>query len=167
MGHCRFSDVRVNEHPLFDGSIGKLRGLMEHDDSVDLHHWFEKKNRYTTMEAISRFEGHALAVEPRVFGTPLERRMFLEGLLPHIPLRYQMQWLHEVLVRGAWRSGRLGLRWVQQRVQVRRQIELKYEEMKHTGLLPFMRDGQKRDYAPRLSGTEAPKRFRALDSQSS
>jgi len=59
-GKCRFSDVIVNEHPLVDGSVGKLKGLMEHLDSPDLHHWWDKQNRYTTMRAIENARGDSL-----------------------------------------------------------------------------------------------------------
>ncbi|TET73481.1 MAG: glycosyltransferase family 2 protein [Candidatus Aminicenantes bacterium] len=35
-GNCRFSDVLVNEHPIVDGPVGKLKGILEHFDSPNL-----------------------------------------------------------------------------------------------------------------------------------
>lgn len=135
-GKCRFSDVIVNEHPLIDGSVGKLKGIMEHLDSPDLHHWWDKQNRYTTMLAVQKARGDALSVAPKLFGNPLERRMFFINLFFSIPLRYQLQLLHEVLLRGAWRSGRTGLAWARLRVEARRMRELKTREISITGRIP-------------------------------
>jgi len=38
-----FSDVIVNEHPLIDGKVGRLKGIIEHYDSPDLNHWWTNK----------------------------------------------------------------------------------------------------------------------------
>ncbi|MCR4307967.1 MAG: glycosyltransferase family 2 protein [Candidatus Berkelbacteria bacterium] len=132
-GKCRFSDVIVNERQLIDGDVGRVEGLMEHFDSPDLHHWWDKQNRYTTMLAIQKVKGQQLSVEPKLFGTALERRMFFIKMFFRIPFRYQLQWVHEVLIRGAWRDGRTGLAWARLRVQSRRMRELKAIEMEITG----------------------------------
>ncbi|MBK7314428.1 MAG: hypothetical protein IPI80_12055 [Burkholderiales bacterium] len=87
-GTCRFTDVSVNEHPLVEGRMSHSTGYLEHHDSPDLDHWLTKQNRYTTAEAISQFEGKALALPPRFFGTALERRMWLKRNFWKIPGRY-------------------------------------------------------------------------------
>ncbi len=149
-GKCRFSDVIVNEHPLIDGSVGKLKGIMEHLDSPDLHHWWEKQNRYTTMLAIQKSHGDVLSATPRLFGTPLERRMFFIKSFFLIPFRYQFQWLHEALVRGAWRSGKAGLIWARLRVEARRMRELKTREIAITGRIPVIPKAPHGTYDPRI-----------------
>lgn len=128
-GHCRFSDVLVNEHPIVEGRIGHLAGDMEHHDSPDLHHWFDKQNRYTTAEAKSRFENRNLAAAPRIFGTALERRMWLKRAYRKIPFRHMLMFLYCLLWLGAWRSGRPGLIWSRLRANVFRMREDKLYEM--------------------------------------
>jgi hypothetical protein len=149
-GKCRFSDVIVNEHPLINGPVGKLNGIMEHLDSPDLHHWWEKQNRYTTMLAVQKACGDALSAAPNLFGNALERRMFFIKLFFFIPFRYQLQWMHEVFFRGAWRSGRTGLTWARMRVEARRMRELKSREIAITGRIPEIPRAPHGDYDARI-----------------
>ena len=149
-GKCRFSDVIVNEHPLVDGSVGKLKGIMEHLDSPDLHHWWDKQNRYTTMLAVQKARGDGLSATPNLFGNSLERRMFFIKIFFAIPLRYQLQWFYEVFVRGAWLSGKAGLIWARLRVESRRMRELKFREIAVTGRIPEIPKAPHGDYDPRI-----------------
>ena len=153
-GRCRFSDVLVNEHPLIDGTVGRLSGLIEHHDSLDLHHWFEKQNRYSTMEAIMMVRGDKLAAEPRPFGNPLQRRMWLKRVFFRLPFRYQIQFVHDYLGRGAWRDGRLGLTWARLRVTVWRMRELKASEMRRTGRIPDLPRAAAGPFDPRVVASD-------------
>lgn len=149
-GSCRFSNALVNEHPLINGSVGKLRGIMSHLDSPDLHHWWEKQNRYTTMRAIEIVKKNDLSAKPNLFGTVLERRIFFIKIFYFVPFRYQLQWLHEMICRGAWRSGRHGAVWVEQRITVRKLCELKIKEMRFSGRVPKLPKTSVGDFDPRL-----------------
>ena len=149
-GSCRFSDVIVNEHPKIDGTVGKLESILEHHDSRDLHHWWDKQNLYTTMRAIEYARGLELSAEPKLFGTSLERRMFFIKTFFRIPFRFQFQWLYELFVRGAWRSGRVGFTWAKLRVEIRRMCELKEREMRHTGRIPEIPKAPCGDYDLRI-----------------
>jgi len=137
-GKCRFSDVLVNEHPLVEGSVGKLKGIMEHLDSRDLHHWIEKQNTYTTMLAIQKMSGDKLSAASKLFGNTLERRMFFVRYFFFLPGRYWAQMCFEFFVRGAWRDSLLGWRWAKLRVEVRRYRELKIKEIKITHRFPIL-----------------------------
>ena len=129
-GKCKFSNVLVNEHPIVDGKVGFLKGKMEHYDSKDLHHWQEKQNKYTTMEAITIFENRNLAANPNPFGNPLERRMFFKQLSLKFPFKYTILLCYNLFVNGAWKDGKTGWYWAILRNHVHRMIELKYIEMK-------------------------------------
>lgn len=142
-GFCRFSDVIVNEHPLVEGSINKLKGILEHLDSNDLEHWLEKQNRYTTAEAIIAYQRSPLADTPNFFGTPLQRRMWLKRYFFRLPGRYFFFFLHCWLWQGAWRSGWVGYAWARLRSDVMRLVEYKRREMEGTGRVPV-----KRHYGP-------------------
>lgn len=132
-GRCRFSDVLVNEHPIVQGKIIFVPGDMEHHDSPDLHHWFDKQNRYSSAEALSAYHGARLSAQPRLLGSTLERRMWLKRLLTRLPLRSPLIFLYCYFGQGAWRAGRVGLIWASLRVSVYRMRALKLYEMRRLG----------------------------------
>ena len=143
-GSCRFTDVAVNEHPLVDGQVVRVDGMLEHLDSPDLHHWVEKQNRYTSVEAETLFRGGPLAATPRLFGSRLEQRMWFKKNFTRIPFRYWMTYLWNLFQVKAWRSGRVGFAWARLRVWARRMKEDKIREMQTTGKvipLPAARTG--------------------------
>jgi len=156
---CSFSKVIVNEHLQVEGKTGVLTSFIEHYDSRDLHHWWDKQNRYTTMLAIQKVTGQKLSATPKLFGSSLERRMFFIKLFFRIPFRYQLQWLHEVLVKGVWRDGSRGLAWANLRIQARRMRELKAKEMKITGRIPEMPKAPNGDYDPRILASSLQKKI--------
>jgi glycosyltransferase involved in cell wall biosynthesis len=136
-GNCRFTDVDVNEHPLVNGITTCARGYLEHHDSPDLDHWLVKQNRYTTTEAINQSEGGLLAVPPRFFGSPLERRMWLKRYFWKFPCRYPILFFYHYVVLGAWKAGRVGMIWAHLRVEVYRLWEYKCYEIKRLGRGPI------------------------------
>ena len=135
-GSVRFSDVKANEHAHCDGPEGELSAEIMHLDSPDLDHWVTKQNRYTTAEAASQFEGRALALPPRLFGSALERRMWLKRHFWKMPGRYLILFLYHLLVLGAWKAGRVGWIWARLRTEVYRLWEYKRYEMDRLGRVP-------------------------------
>lgn len=132
-GRCQFTDVIVNEHPVIDGAVGDISGELEHHDSPNLHHWFDKQNRYTTAEAIAQFQRHRLADAPRLFGTRLQRRMWLKQHFWKLPGRFTVLHLYLVFCTGAWRAGKVGLIWARLRTELYRSQQFKYYEMTQSG----------------------------------
>ena len=98
-----------------------------------MHRRYEKQNHYSTLEAINRFEGTAFAARPSLWGSALQRRMFLKKVFYRVPFRYQIQWLCELFGQGAILDGRAGLTWAALRVGQRRAVEIKLKEMQWTG----------------------------------
>ena len=142
-GRCRFTDIAVNEHPIVEGSILHVAGELGHHDSPDLDHWLEKQNRYTTAEAIIAYQGSALADDPRLFGSSLQRTMWLKRNFDRVPGRYTLLFLYYWLIKGTWRAGWVGYAWARLRADVMRLIEYKRREMALVGRLPV-----KRRYGP-------------------
>lgn len=132
-GTCRFSEVLVNEQPLVNGRIRLVSGELEHHDSPDLHHWYEKQNRYTTAEAIMSYRGSKLSAEPRFFGKSIERRMWFKRNFFRLPGFFTSLYFYNYLVLGACRAGRAGHIWARLRVEVYRAWEYKLREMQMTG----------------------------------
>jgi len=146
----QFPDVIVNEHLHVSGAVGRLAGFIEHFDSPDLHRWYEKQNRYTTMEAIMQVNGACFAAKPKLFGTSLQRRMFFKKYFYHVPFRYQIQWLYEAIGRRALLDGSIGLNWVRLRIQVQRTIELKVRQMRLTGKIAEIPKAPSGNFDPRI-----------------
>jgi len=51
-----FAEKDVHEHLVVKGSIGKLNSDLEHYTDPDIHHYFEKFNRYTSLAAEELFK---------------------------------------------------------------------------------------------------------------
>lgn len=128
-GRCRFSDVLVNEHPIVQGTVVQVAGELEHHDSPNLHHWYEKQNRYSTAEATGAFRRDGLSAEPALFGTALQRRMWLKANYRKLPFRYLLIFLYCLFGLGAWRAGRVGVIWARLRSDVYRMRDYKLIEM--------------------------------------
>ncbi len=132
-GKGRFSDAIVNERPIVDGTTGKISGELEHHDSPNLHHWFDKQNRYITAEAVTQFRGLSMAAEPRLLGTAIERRMWVKKNFSRLPGCYIAIYLYHLFWLGAWRAGRVGWIWAGLRTQLYRALALKTWEMQKAG----------------------------------
>ncbi|AWB33028.1 glycosyltransferase family 2 protein [Orrella marina] len=128
-GSCNFSGVDVNEHLLVQGKIAIAGGIIEHRDSPNLDHWIRKQNKYTTAEAKSQYEQKSLSVEPKLFGSALERRMWIKRNFWKVPGRYKLLFLYHYLYLGTWRAGRVGWIWSHLRTEVYRTWEYKKYEM--------------------------------------
>jgi len=132
-GKASFKGVSVNEHAHVDGVTRELKNEIEHHDSPNLDHWLNKQNKYTTAEALSAFEGRALAATPRLLGNSLERRMWLKRHFQKMPLRYTTMFLYHYIVLGASRAGWVGYAWSRLRCDVYRLWEYKLREMRMSG----------------------------------
>jgi len=138
-GKCRFTDVAVNEHPIISGKVVRLQGEIDHHDSPDLEHWLEKQNRYTTEEAVIAYRGLEMAVTPALFGSSLQRRVWLKKYFHRLPFRYSLFFIYNLIVVGAWKAGWIGWTWARLRSDVMKFIDLKRREMQITGRVPVKR----------------------------
>lgn len=138
-GACRFSDVAVNEHPIVEGVIRSVRGDLEHLDSPDLDHWIEKQNRYSTAEAVSFFTHQKLSAEPKLFGSVMQRRMWLKRFLRRRSFGHWFVFLYIYFWRGNWRAGRVGHAAASLAAINWRIMWYKLQEMQLTGRTPAKR----------------------------
>lgn len=150
-GLCRFSDVAVNEHPIVEGKVDCVSGELEHFDSPDLDHWFEKQNRYSTAEAISGSVTGMTTAKPRLFGSTFERRMWLKRALRHIPMHHHILFFYYYLWKGTWKSGRVGYISARLWSDVWRIRAYKRYEIELTGRRPI-----KRIYGPGEADARVP-----------
>lgn len=141
-GFCEFTNVTVNEHPIVKGKVIRVEGWIEHHDSPDLDHWFEKQNRYSTSEAESKANGVHLGVAPKLFGTWLERRMWVKRNFDNIPFRFFGVFLYLYFFKGLWRAGWVGYAWSRLRAQVYMMRFFKLRELRLLGRNEYARRGK-------------------------
>jgi glycosyltransferase involved in cell wall biosynthesis len=153
-GCCRFSDVLVNEHPIVQGYTSLLKGDLEHHDSPNLHHWFEKQNNYTTAEALAAWRDDPLSARPRLLGGPLERRMWLKRLSQRFPFAPALMFVYCLVLQGAWRAGATGWIWSQLRAEVLRWRQYKGREFEITGITYQPQPGRLGPPDPRVPQVE-------------
>lgn len=158
-GTCTFSNVLVNEHPIIEGQIGTLKGIMEHYDSRDLHHWIEKQNKYTSFLAIQNNQNIKLSAIPKLFGNKLERRMFFIRVFFKLPCRYFIQLIYELFILGAIIDGYHGIKYVKARIMVRKWRELKIKEIKITNRLPYIPRNNNKQFDTRIINSELQKQI--------
>lgn len=135
-GRCKFSNVSVNEHPIIDGDVIFINGIMEHLDSPNLHHWIQKQNSYSSSEAIASYLKPELSTKPKFFGNSLQRRMWIKNNFYKIPGRYLILFVYFLLFRGLWKAGKVGYHSAKLWTDVYRWKELKTFEMNITGKTP-------------------------------
>jgi glycosyltransferase involved in cell wall biosynthesis len=106
----QMSDVEVHEHVLVEGTVGRLRHPVLHDNAASLFRWIAKHNEYSEWEARVYLEGHGGEVRPRLLGgTQAERRRWLKRRLARMPGFPVATFLYHYVLRGGFLDGRPGL----------------------------------------------------------
>lgn len=105
-------DVEVHEHPVVRGRTRRLRARMIHRDFDNLFHYIERHNIYSDWEArlaSSYRRGKRMGeLQPRLFGSPLERRRFLKDWFRVIPGKPFIFFFYAYVLRGGFLDGRRG-----------------------------------------------------------
>jgi hypothetical protein len=128
-------DVEVHERIIVDGSLGKLKISLIHEDFKGLAAYIDRHNRYSTWEAKVRHHflknGHwgVDTIRPRLFGNTQERRRFLKALAVRIPFEPQFWFLYHYVLRLGFLEGRPGLIASQIRSSYISQVRAKMYEM--------------------------------------
>lgn len=158
-GKCRVTQVACNEHFFVSGKIGRLNGILEHKDTLNLHQWYEKQNLWTTREAIQRVRPPSEDERPKLFGTNEQRKAFLRAMLKKLPGRNCIRFLYYYFWFGAWRDGRAGVVWASLRVWVTKVVDLKADEMRKFGVPRILPEGRHGTYDPRILASNLQKQL--------
>lgn len=136
-GHAVFEQRSVGEHPVVQGRIGTLKSYVEHYNYKSIADWLEKHNRYSSLEAINLIHGNLTGdFKPRLFGTPIERRMWLRKWYYRVPGRPFIYFLYRYFLRLALLDGLSGFRFTFLHASYLYWIDLKRAEYRTTGELP-------------------------------
>jgi glycosyltransferase involved in cell wall biosynthesis len=138
-GKAAFDRRAVNEHALVEGRKVALKSHVEHHDNKSVGDWLDKHNRYSSLEAISLLQGDLIGgVEPRFFGTPTERRMWLRKLYFRLPGRPLLYFLYRYFLQLGLLDGLAGFRFIFLYAVFLYWIDLKRIEYRATGTLPVV-----------------------------
>lgn len=113
-GKARYEEREVHEHMIVDGTTGRLRHDMTHEDRRGLEHLIAKHNRYSTLEA-RELRREQLSAEKKEL-PELERgialRRFLKrNVLPKLPLSGLWRFMYMYVLRLGFLDGVAGLRF--------------------------------------------------------
>lgn len=106
-------DVEVHEHIVLDGEAGFLQAPMLHEDFKDLQQFIDRHNRYSTWDArmravLAHGNEKVDSIQPRLFGTPVERKRFLKNIWIHLPAKPLLRFLYMYVLKAGFLDGKAG-----------------------------------------------------------
>ena len=134
-GQARYEDRMVHEHVIVAGQAGYLQNPLEHNDFKGLERWFDRHNRYTSMEAIeirrvlAADRSHRIASTLRSRG-PARTRVIKEFAYRYLPGRAFLVFIWMYFIRGGIMDGRVGFRYCMLKAFVDYQTSLKLIELR-------------------------------------
>lgn len=133
-------DLEMHCHPVVKGTTGRLRGTMIHRDFDNLDHYFERHNVYSHWEALLRTRHHMrdrdAEIQPRLFGSAMERRRFLKRLFLSTPGKPWIYFFYSYILRGGFLDGRPGFIYNALKAIYWYQISIKEYEIRRSGRAP-------------------------------
>ena len=87
-GAGRCEERKYDQHfYLTQGSTGQLQGYMIDEIRMSLSEWTARHNRWSDAEVLEQTQAvDAVRIQPRLWGSPVERKRFLRGLYNGAPL---------------------------------------------------------------------------------
>ena len=123
----------INEEYHTDGNVGHLQAhLIHYPFSKGIHHWLEKHNRYSSMEAeasVKEVKGK-LVVGDLFSRDPIIRRKFLKQLAFRLPCRPLVVFCYLYFLRLGFLDGGTGLTYCRLRAIYEYMIDLKVKELR-------------------------------------
>ncbi len=129
-------DMEVHERVIVEGTIGRLKTHLIHEDFKSLHAYLDRHNRYSTWEAQVRCkfletgQWGEETVRAKLFGNAQERRRWLKYLALRMPFEPTLWFLYHYIFKLGFLEGRPG--WVASRIrgQYIFQVRAKMGEMR-------------------------------------
>ncbi|HWX30831.1 MAG TPA: glycosyltransferase family 2 protein [Steroidobacteraceae bacterium] len=122
----------VNEEYIADGKIGQLKAhLLHYPFNRGIDYWYERHNRYSSMEAIAKIETRKLplALTSLFQRDPVDRRRVLKRLVYRMPWRPSIWFFYLYFFRLGFLDGRAGLAFSRMRASYEMIIDLKVLEL--------------------------------------
>jgi len=121
----------INEEFIADGKIGHLHAHLHHFPfNRGISYWYERHNRYSTMEAIAKLDRAAEPLRVRALWStdPIDRRRNWKRLAYRLPMRPALVFFYWYAVRLGMFDGKAGLTFSMMRASYEFLIDLKVLE---------------------------------------
>ncbi|MGO9935092.1 MAG: glycosyltransferase family 2 protein [Steroidobacteraceae bacterium] len=120
----------VNEEYLADGNIKHLKShLLHYPFNRGISYWYERHNRYSSMEAFAKVESRRTPIAFRsLFRDSVERRRALKQLVYRLPMRPSIYFIYLYILRLGFLDGRAGLVFSRMRASYEMMIDNKVLE---------------------------------------
>ena len=133
---CRFEDYGHGQREVPRGPVGVLElPYMHYNFSKGLEEWFEKHNRYSSLEARQALAEPRLTVRGAFRGLlsrdPLTRRRTLKAIGNRVPLRATLFTLYTMVVRLGFLDGIAGLNYTRMRSTYEGMVSVKMSVFRH------------------------------------
>ena len=109
-------DMEVHERLIVDGSIGRIKQPLIHDDFKGLQAYIDRHNRYSSWEAAIRLRDLGLGtkqndeqIKPSLFGDVQQRRRFLKKIAIRVPGEHLLWFFYHYIFRLGFLEGIPGL----------------------------------------------------------
>jgi len=132
LGRARV-EREINEEYIADGRIEHLAGHLHHYPfNKGVSYWFERHNKYSSMEAVEKMNLHSDKFTARALlgSDPIVRRRALKQLAYRLPMRPHIVFLYLYVIRLGILDGRAGFYFSQMRAAYEMLIDLKVLEIK-------------------------------------
>jgi glycosyltransferase involved in cell wall biosynthesis len=122
----------INEEYVTDGRVEHLNAHLHHYPfNKGVAYWFERHNRYSSMEAVARNAVQSDAAPGALLSSdPVSRRRFLKRMLYRLPMRPLIVFLYLYIVRLGVLDGRAGFLYSRMRAGYELLIDVKTLELK-------------------------------------
>jgi len=126
------SDIEIHEHVVVDGSVGRLRKPIRHENWNSLYRYIQKHNEYSQWEAKVYFENAGGELEASPFGNQAQRRRWLKKQLVRVPGFPLITFFYHYIFRLGFLDGRPGLIYCGLKAVQRFHAKAKLYELKIT-----------------------------------
>ena len=133
VGRVRF-DREINEDTVTDGRAGFLNGhMVHHPFSKGLAYWFERHNRYSSMEAAALITevSERMKFRDAFSSDPSIRRKTMKQLAYRMRFRPLLAFVYLYLLRAGFLDGLAGFRYCMLRFIYEVMIDMKVKELQY------------------------------------
>jgi glycosyltransferase involved in cell wall biosynthesis len=133
----RYEPRSVHEYPEVFGSIGELKGHLQHFSfNKGLEEWFVKHCRYATLEAQENLkslvgEKERIRFSLLAITDPVKRRRFLKDISIYLPCRPLLRFLYSYIFRRGFLDGVAGYRYAKMLAIYEQMIVLNMHDIRH------------------------------------
>jgi glycosyltransferase involved in cell wall biosynthesis len=112
-GKGRCENREYDQHFVVAGTTGRLYAPIIDDMRMPLNEWVLRHNRWSDAEVreLRKRNGIGYQIQPRLRGSPIERKRYFRGMYSRSPLfvRVLVLFVYRYLLRGGFLDGREGL----------------------------------------------------------